>query len=126
MSAARYLRLRNSAGGVKVEDVLVLIPKGSLEAIKGNEEAPYELIETPPFPSEGMGGLYTGSYFESLLEQMKARPLGGSKTGRGNQNEDFFYYRREGGVHGGKRGGVLSADYCAAVIRKQQGGVFVF
>ncbi|MDR2602670.1 MAG: hypothetical protein LBC53_09545 [Spirochaetaceae bacterium] len=90
MSAARYLRLRNSAGGVKVEDVPVLIPKDALEAIKGNEEAPYEIIETLPFPSEGMGGLYTGSYFESLLEQMKARPLGGSKTGHGNQNDDFF------------------------------------
>lgn len=86
------LRLKNKAG-IKlppVEDIPVLIPDKALEAIRGNEEAPYELIEAISFPSEGQGGVYTGSYFESLLAQMKTRPLGGSKTGHGNEKDDFF------------------------------------
>jgi hypothetical protein len=86
------LRLKNKAA-VKlppVEDVPILIPDKALEAIKGNEEAPYELIEAVPFPSEGQGGIYTGSYFESLLAQMKTRPLGGSKAGHESEKNDFF------------------------------------
>jgi lambda repressor-like predicted transcriptional regulator len=86
------LRLKNKAT-VKlppVEDVPILIPDKALEAIKGNEAEPYELIEAIPFPSEGQGGIYTGSYFESLLAQIKNRPLGGSKTGHENEKDDFF------------------------------------
>jgi transcriptional regulator with XRE-family HTH domain len=74
----------------EVKDVPVLIPDKALEAIKGNEAEPYELIEAIPFPSEGQGGIYTGGYFESLLSQIKIRPLGGSKTGHENEKNDFF------------------------------------
>ncbi|MDR1588206.1 MAG: hypothetical protein LBS57_12185 [Treponema sp.] len=88
----RRIRLKNKAGATPppIEDVPILIPDKALAAIKGNEEKPYELIEVIPFPSEGEGGIYTGSYFESLLAQMKIRPLGGSKTGHDNERDDFF------------------------------------
>jgi lambda repressor-like predicted transcriptional regulator len=88
----KFLRLKNKAGTSlpPVADVPVLIPDKALEAIKGNEAEPYEIIEAIPFPSEGVGGIYTGNYFESLLKQMKERPLGGSKTGHDNEKDDFF------------------------------------
>jgi hypothetical protein len=86
------LRLKNKAR-VKlppVEDVPILISAPALSAIKGDEASPYEIIEAIPFPSEGQGGVYTGKYFESLLKQIKERPLGGSKTGHENERDDFF------------------------------------
>jgi hypothetical protein len=88
----KILRLKNKAD-VKlppVEDVPILIPAPALAAIKDNEASPYEIIEAIPFPSEGQGGIYTGKYFESLLNQIKERPLGGSKTGHENERDDFF------------------------------------
>jgi hypothetical protein len=86
------LRLKNKAGAAlpEVKDIPVLIPDKALEAIKGDEAEPYEIIEAIPFPAEGQGGIYTGSYFESLLAQIKNRPLGGSKTGHENEKDDFF------------------------------------
>jgi hypothetical protein len=86
------LRLKNKAGAPlpEVKDIPVLIPDKALAAIKGNEAEPYEIIEAIPFPSEGQGGIYTGGYFESLLAQMKTRPMGGSKTGHENEKDDFF------------------------------------
>jgi hypothetical protein len=86
------LLLKNKAGLTlpPVKDVPVLIPDKALEAIKGSESEPYELVEAIPFPSEGQGGMYTASYFESLLAQMKTRPLGGSKTGHESERDDFF------------------------------------
>jgi lambda repressor-like predicted transcriptional regulator len=86
------LRLKNKAAvkPLPVEDVPILIPDKALAAIKGDEAEPYELIEAIPFPSEGQGGIYTGGYFESLLAQIKTRPLGGSKTGHENEKDDFF------------------------------------
>jgi transcriptional regulator with XRE-family HTH domain len=86
------LILKNKAGVQlpPVNDVPILIPDTALAAIKGTEETPYEMVEAIEFPSEGQGGIYTGSYFESLLTQMKTRPLGGSKTGHDNTKDDFF------------------------------------
>jgi lambda repressor-like predicted transcriptional regulator len=86
------LRLKNKAAVTPppVADVPILIPDKALEAIKGNEAEPYELVEAIPFPSEGAGGIYTGAYFDSLLKLMKERPLGGSKTGHENEKDDFF------------------------------------
>jgi hypothetical protein len=88
----KILHLKNKAQ-VKlppVEDIPILIPTPALSAIKDGEKAPYEIIEAIPFPSEGQGGIYTGKYFESLLNQIKTRPLGGSKTGHENERDDFF------------------------------------
>jgi hypothetical protein len=87
-----FLRLKNRAAVAlpPVTDVPVLIPDKALEAIKGNEAEPYELVEAIPFPSEGQGGIYTGSYFESLLARMKNKPLGGTKDRHENEDFDFF------------------------------------
>jgi hypothetical protein len=84
--------LKNKAGVSlpPVAEIPVLIPDTALAAIKGDETEPYEIIEAIPFPSEGVGGIYTGKYFESLLSQMQTRPLGGSKTGHDNEKDDFF------------------------------------
>jgi hypothetical protein len=73
-----------------VDTLPILVDKTVLANIKGDEATPYELVEAIPFPSEGQGGIYTAEYFESLLENIKARPLGGSKTGHSNSNDDFF------------------------------------
>jgi hypothetical protein len=87
------LRIKNKAGNTlpPLSDIPILIPDAALAAIKGDEAEPYELVEAIPFPSDGTGGIYTRGYFESLLEYMKVKPIGGSKIGpHKNENDDFF------------------------------------
>ena len=87
---SKRLRLKNKAQTdlPPPENIPVLIPQKALDAIKA--EGSYEFTEAVQVPAEGTGGIYTASYFQSVIDYMKQYPIGGSKDGHEAQGDDFY------------------------------------
>ena len=87
-----FVNYRTSKKSLPPHETLpVLISNDALAAILKNEENPLYRVEAIDFPVKGSGGIYTGKFFESFLNRMKAHPFGGNKLGHSYPEKNDFY-----------------------------------